>query len=91
MPHPLSLFRYCPRCGSRHFEISDSRAKRCGDCGFTYYHNASASTVAANYSCCAELWNLRVARSICLVASSIPAKRLKPAADARSLKRLAVR
>lgn len=59
MPHPLSLFRYCPRCGSRHFEISDSRAKRCGDCGFTYYHNASASTVAVIFNGRRELLVLR--------------------------------
>lgn len=45
MPHPLDLFHFCPRCGSSHFEVFDARAKRCADCGFTYYHNASASAV----------------------------------------------
>lgn len=44
--HPLSLFYYCPRCGSAHFQVHDERAKRCTDCGFTYYCNASAATVA---------------------------------------------
>lgn len=44
--HPLSLFRFCPRCGSARFEENDARSKRCADCGFTLYHNASAATVA---------------------------------------------
>lgn len=44
--HPLSLFRYCPRCGSARFADHDARSRRCADCGFVYYHNASAATVA---------------------------------------------
>ena len=44
--HPLSLFKFCPRCGSPRFVENDSRSKRCADCGFTLYHNASAATVA---------------------------------------------
>lgn len=44
--HPLALFRYCPRCGSKHFEIHNFKAKHCADCGFTYYFNPSAATVA---------------------------------------------
>lgn len=44
--HPLSLFRYCPRCGSARFADNDARSRRCADCGFVYYHNASAATVA---------------------------------------------
>lgn len=44
--HPLSLFRYCPRCGSARFADHDARSRHCADCGFTYYHNASAATVA---------------------------------------------
>lgn len=44
--HPLHQFRYCPLCGSSSFEINDARSRRCADCGFTYYHNASAATVA---------------------------------------------
>lgn len=45
-PHPLDTFRYCPRCGSAQFEVYDKRAKRCAACGFTFYANASTSTVA---------------------------------------------
>ena len=44
--HPLRLFRYCPACGSARFREHDFKSKRCDDCGFTYYHNASAATVA---------------------------------------------
>ena len=46
MQHPLALFRFCPVCGSEAFAENDARSKRCAHCGFTYYHNAAASTVA---------------------------------------------
>lgn len=46
MQHPLSLFRYCPKCGSRHFEENNFKSKKCSDCGFVYYFNSSASVVA---------------------------------------------
>lgn len=44
--HPLTLFKYCPKCGSAHFEIHNEKSKRCADCGFVYYFNSSAATVA---------------------------------------------
>lgn len=44
--HFLDHFNYCPHCGSRHFAVNDFRSKRCANCGFTLYHNASASTAA---------------------------------------------
>lgn len=44
--HPLDLFKYCPKCGSAHFEIHNGKSKKCSDCGFTYYFNPSAATVA---------------------------------------------
>ena len=46
MQHPLAIFRFCPVCGSEAFAVHDARSKRCAHCGFTYYHNAAASTVA---------------------------------------------
>lgn len=46
MTHPLTAFRYCPLCGSSAFEANDFKSKRCRSCGFTYYHNAAAATVA---------------------------------------------
>ncbi len=44
--HPLDKFRYCPVCGSAHFEENNEKSKRCAQCGFTYYFNPSAATVA---------------------------------------------
>lgn len=46
MEHPLSQFRYCPECGSEHFEIHNGKSKHCEACGFTYYFNPSSATVA---------------------------------------------
>ena len=44
--HPLDQFHYCPKCGSANFHIHNVKAKACADCGFIYYFNPSASTVA---------------------------------------------
>jgi ADP-ribose pyrophosphatase YjhB (NUDIX family) len=44
--HPLQLFAYCPKCGSGKFEINDEKSKKCTDCKFVYYFNASAAVVA---------------------------------------------
>ena len=46
MKHPLEKFQFCPICGSKNFVINDFKSKHCKDCGFTYYFNSSASTVA---------------------------------------------
>ena len=44
--HVLDKFKYCPICGSKHFEINNIKSKKCQDCGFTYYLNPSSATVA---------------------------------------------
>lgn len=44
--HPLSQFKYCPKCGSDHFVENNFKSKRCGKCGFIYYFNSSSSTIA---------------------------------------------
>jgi NADH pyrophosphatase NudC (nudix superfamily) len=44
--HPLEQFLYCPKCGSGKFQINNEKSKRCADCGFVYYLNPSAATVA---------------------------------------------
>lgn len=44
--HPLSKFRYCPVCGSKHFEEQDEKSKKCDNCGFEYYINPIAANVA---------------------------------------------
>lgn len=46
MRHPLHLFCFCPKCGSKAFVENDFKSKRCNDCGFTYYFNPLAATVA---------------------------------------------
>lgn len=46
MKHPLDKFKFCPKCGSGKFVINNFKSKHCEDCGFTYYFNSSASTVA---------------------------------------------
>ena len=44
--HPLHQFLFCPKCGSPHFVEHNFKSKHCEACGFTYYFNPSASTVA---------------------------------------------
>lgn len=46
MTHPLSDFKYCPHCGSARFVDNNAYSRRCADCGFTFYANAAAATVA---------------------------------------------
>jgi mutator protein MutT len=46
MAHPLEKFRYCPACASEHFAENGPYSKRCESCGFTYYDNPKAATVA---------------------------------------------
>lgn len=46
MAHLLHLFGYCPRCGSNDFFENDIKSKRCDNCGFVFYFNAIAATVA---------------------------------------------
>ena len=44
--HPLEKFKYCPACGSKHFDVHDEKSKKCSNCGFEYYINPSAATAA---------------------------------------------
>lgn len=46
MEHPLIKFKYCPMCGSSHFDINNFKSKKCDNCGFSYYANPSSATVA---------------------------------------------
>lgn len=46
MAHPLVQFKFCPKCGSSDFIENDIKSKRCKNCGFVYYFNPSAATVA---------------------------------------------
>ena len=42
----MDLFKFCPKCGSPAFVENNEKSKRCTDCGFVYYFNASSATVA---------------------------------------------
>ncbi len=42
----LSKFKYCPICGSSHFNISSEKSRKCEDCGFEYFVNPSSANVA---------------------------------------------
>lgn len=45
MPHPFSIFHFCPVCGSPRFVVHNAKSKRCEACGFVYYANPQAATV----------------------------------------------
>ena len=51
----LEKFRYCPVCGSSHFETASSKSKRCTGCGFEYFMNPAAAVVAFITNCKGEL------------------------------------
>ena len=42
----MEAFKYCPVCGSAHFEVHNFKSKKCRDCGFTYYANPCSATAA---------------------------------------------
>lgn len=44
--HPLEKFKYCPKCGSKHFDVNNEKSRKCDNCGFVYYQNPSAATAA---------------------------------------------
>jgi mutator protein MutT len=44
--HPLSQFKFCPKCGSDKFVENNIKSKKCEKCGFVYYFNSCAATVA---------------------------------------------
>lgn len=46
MEHPFAQFNYCPKCGCNRFEIHNEKSRKCAGCGFVYYFNPSAATVA---------------------------------------------
>ncbi|MBR5324487.1 MAG: NUDIX domain-containing protein [Muribaculaceae bacterium] len=46
MAHPLDKFKFCPACGHEPFAENGPYSKKCESCGFTYYDNPKAATVA---------------------------------------------
>ena len=62
MRHPFHQFIYCPECGSNHFVVNNEKSKRCEACGFVYYFNPSAATVALIFNQEGELLVCRRAK-----------------------------
>ncbi|ETD18834.1 MULTISPECIES: NUDIX hydrolase [Prevotellaceae] len=44
--HLLEKFKYCPACGSHHFNASTEKSKKCDNCGFEFFLNPSAACAA---------------------------------------------
>lgn len=44
--HPLQFFHYCPHCGSERFAVNSDKSKKCAQCGFEFFANASAAVAA---------------------------------------------
>lgn len=44
--HLLEKFSYCPKCGSHHFVETGTKSRKCENCGFEMFMNASAANVA---------------------------------------------
>ncbi len=57
--HILEKFRYCPICGSEHFEPQNDKSKKCENCGFEYYLNPSAAVAAFIHNAQGELLVVR--------------------------------
>lgn len=57
--HPLNDFKYCPHCGSSRFVDDNAYSRRCMDCGFKFYANAAAATVAVIINARGELLCVR--------------------------------
>ena len=41
--HLLEKFEYCPMCGSHHFNKMGEKSRKCENCGFELFMNASAA------------------------------------------------
>lgn len=80
--HPLHDFEFCPHCGSKRFLNNDERSRRCEDCGFTYYANASASTVAVIINDRDELLVVRRAKDPAKGTLDLPGGFIDPAETA---------
>jgi len=70
--HPLSQFKYCPRCGSDQFVEHNFKSKICNACGFIYYFNSSASTAAFILNPKNELLTVRRAKDPVKGALDLP-------------------
>lgn len=53
--HPVNVLKYCPRCGSAHFQSTGSRSFKCDDCSFHYFVNSSAAVAVLLFNDKGEL------------------------------------
>ena len=49
MTHPLKIFNFCPKCGSKNFLISSPYSKKCTDCNFEYFKNPTIGVAVLIY------------------------------------------
>lgn len=65
-------FKYCPKCGSNQFIINNEKSKNCKVCGFSYYYNAAAATVAVILNSKKQLLVCRRAKNPCKGMLDLP-------------------
>ncbi|HAQ18542.1 MAG TPA: DNA mismatch repair protein MutT [Prolixibacteraceae bacterium] len=53
--HPVNVLKFCPRCGSAHFQATCNRSFKCEDCSFNYYVNSSAAVAVLLFNDKGEL------------------------------------
>lgn len=46
MTHPLDYFKYCPKCGSKHFLEDVGSSKKCEVCGFHFFKAPAIGSAA---------------------------------------------
>ena len=51
----IEKYKYCPVCGSSHFEKNSPKSLRCSGCGFEMFMNPAAAVVAFITNCKGEL------------------------------------
>lgn len=44
--HPHRVCKYCPRCGSAHYNSHSSKSQKCDECGFVFFTNAAGAVAA---------------------------------------------
>jgi len=52
---PVNVLKFCPQCGSGHFQATGSRSFKCADCSFNYYVNSSAAVAVLLFNEKSEL------------------------------------
>ena len=55
-------FKFCPSCGSQHFEYNNIKSKCCAHCNFVFYHNPSSAVAAFIFNANGDLLVCRRAK-----------------------------